>query len=92
MPLSTCESSSQPFYRSAGGFQQVINPVSCYHIAFTRVGISLPSDRLSSKTGCGLLQSICGFGAMKPKPCRGSISVTAHTKNSLKQYVIWYLW
>lgn len=49
MCLCPRESNSQPFYRSAVGFQQVIKSVSCYHIAFTQVGISLPSDRLSGR-------------------------------------------
>jgi len=31
------------------------------------------------ETGCGLLQCMYGFGAIKPKPCRGSKNVTTHT-------------
>ena len=49
MCLCPCESSSQPFYRSAVGFQRVIKSGSCCHITFTRVAISFPSDRLSGR-------------------------------------------
>lgn len=59
MPLSMCESSSQPFYRSAVGFQGVTKSGSCWRITFTQVAISPPSDRLSGRRQDAVSYNVC---------------------------------